>query len=132
MNAGSRAAGASLGGATLGGSTLGASTLGVGVDVLAAVQLRQDGSFPDPSVAVGEVLVPAGTSGQIIDVGTYLGEHVVYAVMFETGRVVGCLARELRVAPERPARTAALTRIPTPGQTRTLDVSPPKSTGGTP
>ena len=127
MNAGSRS-----GGASSGGSTLGGSTLGVGVDVLAAGQLRQDGSFPDPSVAVGEVLVPAGTAGQIIDVGTYLGEHIVYAVMFETGRVVGCLARELRVAPERPARTSALTGVLTSGQTRTSDVSPPKSTGGTP
>jgi hypothetical protein len=76
-------------------TALGASELGVGVMVRAAVPLRQDGSFPDPAVKIGEVLVPAGTEGQIVDIGTYLQEHTVYAVVFNTGRIVGCLGREL-------------------------------------
>ena len=69
--------------------------LRVGDDVRAVKPLRQDGTFPDPAVAVGEVLVPQGTLGQIVDIGVYLQEHVVYAVMFGNGRVVGCLEREL-------------------------------------
>lgn len=69
--------------------------LRVGDDVRAAKPLRQDGTFPDPAVAVGEVLVPEGTPGQIVDIGVYLQEHIVYAVAFGNGRVVGCLEREL-------------------------------------
>lgn len=69
--------------------------LQVGEPVRAVRPLRQDGTFPDPSVAVGEVLVPAGTLGQIVDLGVYLQEHLVYAVLFGNGRLVGCLEREL-------------------------------------
>lgn len=69
--------------------------LRVGDDVRAAKPLRQDGTFPDPTVTVGEVLVPEGTLGQIVDIGIYLQEHIVYAVVFGNGRVVGCLEREL-------------------------------------
>lgn len=69
--------------------------LQVGEPVRAVRPLRQDGTFPDPAVAVGEVLVPAGTLGQIVDLGVYLQEHLVYAVMFGNGRLVGCLEREL-------------------------------------
>jgi nitrogen fixation protein NifZ len=72
--------------------------LRVGDGVRAAKPLRQDGTFPDPAVRVGEVLVHEGTLGQIVDVGVYLQEHVVYAVMFGNGRVVGCLDRELECA----------------------------------
>ncbi|HET9657559.1 MAG TPA: nitrogen fixation protein NifZ [Kineosporiaceae bacterium] len=61
--------------------------------------LRQDGTFPDPAVTVGEVLVPAGTLGQIVDIGVYLQEHIVYAVAFGNGRLVGCLERELERTP---------------------------------
>jgi nitrogen fixation protein NifZ len=69
--------------------------LGVGDDVRTTKPLRQDGTFPDPAVAVGEVLVPEGTLGQIVDIGVYLQEHIIYAVVFGNGRVVGCLEREL-------------------------------------
>lgn len=71
--------------------------LRVGEEVRTVKSLRQDGTFPDPSVAVGEVLVPEGTLGQIVDIGVYLQEHIVYAVMFGNGRVVGCLERELEL-----------------------------------
>lgn len=73
--------------------------LQVGAEVRAVKSLRQDGTFPDPAVCVGQVLVPEGTLGQIVDIGVYLQEHIVYAVMFGNGRVVGCLERELESTP---------------------------------
>jgi nitrogen fixation protein NifZ len=69
--------------------------LRIGDDVRAVKALRQDGTFPDPAVRVGEVLVPEGTPGHIVDIGVYLQEHLVYAVIFGNGRMVGCLEREL-------------------------------------
>jgi nitrogen fixation protein NifZ len=77
--------------------------LRIGEEVRAAKPLRQDGTFPDPAVAVGQVLVPEGTPGQIVDIGVYLQEHVVYAVVFGNGRVVGCLERELDSVPATAA-----------------------------
>ncbi len=71
------------------------SWLRVGEQVRAVRPLRQDGTFPDPRIGIGEVLVPEGTLGQIVDVGVYLSEHLVYAVSFGNGRLVGCLEREL-------------------------------------
>jgi nitrogen fixation protein NifZ len=70
---------------------------GVGTEVVALVPLLQDGSFPDPEVRRGQVLVPAGTAGHVVDVGSYLQRHTVYAVAFENGRLLGCLAEELAV-----------------------------------
>jgi nitrogen fixation protein NifZ len=79
--------------------------LRVGEEVRSVKPLRQDGTFPDPAVAVGEVLVPVGTLGQIVDIGVYLQEHIVYAVMFGNGRLVGCLERELTGAPVAASTT---------------------------
>jgi nitrogen fixation protein NifZ len=67
----------------------------VGDRVRATKPLRQDGTFPDPRIAVGQVLVDEGVTGQVVDVGVYLNEHLVYAVAFDTGRLVGCLEPEL-------------------------------------
>ncbi len=61
--------------------------------VIATRVLRNDGTYP--GVAVGAVLVAAGTAGEVVDHGTYLQDRVVYAVCFENGRVVGCLEPEL-------------------------------------
>lgn len=72
----------------------------VGDRVRTTRPLRQDGSFPDPQVAVGQVLVAEGTAGQVVDIGVYLNEHLVYAVAFDSGRLVGCLERELADAQE--------------------------------
>ncbi|HEX7662801.1 MAG TPA: nitrogen fixation protein NifZ [Pseudonocardiaceae bacterium] len=71
----------------------------VGDLVVATKDLRDDGTHPDPGVSVGDVLVPEGTRGEVLQVGLYLQEHVVYAVAFENRRVVGCLTRELEPAP---------------------------------
>ena len=73
----------------------GASRFAVGDRVTTTRALRQDGTFPDPGVAVGQVLVEAGVAGQVMDIGVYLNEHLVYAVAFDSGRIVGCLEREL-------------------------------------
>ena len=75
--------------------------------VLAAKDLRNDGTYPEPGIATGMVLVPAGTLGEVLNVGLYLQEHIVYAVAFGNGRVVGCLERELEAATTTAAPTAA-------------------------
>lgn len=71
---------------------------GVGDAVVALRDLRNDGTYPDADIAVGAILVPAGARGEVLNVGVYLQEHVVYAVAFDNGRIVGCLTRELRDA----------------------------------
>jgi nitrogen fixation protein NifZ len=70
--------------------------------VVAAKDLRQDGTYPDPSFAVGDVIVEEGTPGQVVDVGVYLNEHIVYAVAFAGLRLVGCLEREVSPLPIDP------------------------------
>ncbi|WP_018501682.1 nitrogen fixation protein NifZ [Parafrankia discariae] len=74
------------------------STFDVGDVVATTKALRQDGTFPDPNIATGQILVEPGTRGEVINVGLYLQEHIVYAVAFENGRVVGALERELEPA----------------------------------
>ncbi|MEX5710231.1 nitrogen fixation protein NifZ [Parafrankia sp. FMc6] len=74
------------------------STFDVGDVVATTKALRQDGTFPDPNIATGQILVEPGTRGEVINVGLYLQEHIVYAVAFENGRVVGALERELEAA----------------------------------
>lgn len=54
-----------------------------------------DGTYPDPDLEKGAVLVPKGMAGYVVDIGTFLQDHIVYAVHFENGRLVGCLEREL-------------------------------------
>ncbi len=82
------------------------NTYDVGDVVVTVKELRNDGTYPDPAVSVGEVLVEAGTRGEVINVGLYLQEHIVYAVAFRNGRVVGALERELAPLPDdgEPAR----------------------------
>lgn len=93
------------------------SALAVGDEVRATKALRQDGTYPDPAIAVGQVLVGPGTAGRVLDVGLYLGAHVVYAVAFENGRVVGCLEGELDLLAHEDGR-APLPSVPG------LDVDP--------
>lgn len=81
----------------------------IGDLVVTTKALRQDGTYPDPAIGIGEVLVLAGAPGEIVNVGVYLQEHIVYAVVFEDGRIVGCLERELR--PHTPSGVPAHERI---------------------
>ena len=75
--------------------------------VTATKVLRDDGTYPEPGSTVGAVLVPSGARGEILNVGLYLQEHIVYAVAFGNGRVVGCLESELAPAPAATAPPAA-------------------------
>lgn len=75
----------------------------IGDLVVTTKDLRNDGTYPDLDIRVGDVLVEEGTRGVVVNVGIYLQQHVIYAVSFETGRVVGCLTREL-TRPEIPPR----------------------------
>ncbi|WP_131747194.1 nitrogen fixation protein NifZ [Frankia sp. Cppng1_Ct_nod] len=70
----------------------------VGDAVVTVKHLRNDGTYPEPGIAVGDILVEAGALGHVHGVGVYLQEHIVYAVAFANGRVVGCLERELEPA----------------------------------
>ncbi len=70
----------------------------VGDEVVTVKVLRNDGTYPEPGIAVGDVLVDAGSVGHVRGVGLYLQEHIVYAVAFTNGRVVGCLEKELEPA----------------------------------
>ncbi len=61
--------------------------------------VRDDGTYPgmDP----GDVLVREGSVGHVRNVGTYLQDHIIYAVhFFEADRIVGCREEELMPADE--------------------------------
>lgn len=79
----------------------------VGDLVMATRDLRNDGTYPDPEMGVGALLVPSGTRGEVLSVGLYLQEHIVYAIAFGNGRVVGCLERELAAPATAPAAVGA-------------------------
>ncbi len=65
-----------------------------GQRVSAAVDLFNDGSFPDqPAEAL---LVKAGDSGEIVQAGTHTGTGThIYLVEFRERLVVGCLESEI-------------------------------------
>lgn len=61
--------------------------------------VRNDGTYPglDP----GEPLVRRGSTGVVVDVGTFLQDQVIYSVNFlEAGKIVGCREEELIGADE--------------------------------
>jgi nitrogen fixation protein NifZ len=56
--------------------------------------VRNDGTYPglDP----GEPLVRRGSTGVVVDVGTFLQDQIIYSVNFlEAGKIVGCREEEL-------------------------------------
>lgn len=64
-----------------------------GLRVKAAVDLFNDGSYPDQ--AADALLVAAGSQGEIVQVGSHQEANLpVYLVEF-AGRVVGCLEEEI-------------------------------------
>ena len=68
----------------------------VGDLVTATKDLRNDGTYPEAGIEIGQVLVPEDCNGEVLNVGVYLQEHIIYAVAFENGRIVGCMERELK------------------------------------
>jgi nitrogen fixation protein NifZ len=68
-----------------------------GQHVIAALDLYNDGTFPDqPAQAL---LVRAGDAGEIVQVGTHTESNThVYLVEFNARHVVGCLEEEITPA----------------------------------
>jgi nitrogen fixation protein NifZ len=65
-----------------------------GARVRVVRNLRNDGTFP--GIDTGVVLVRCGSVGYVRDVGTYLQDQIIYAVVFpDADRVVGCREAEL-------------------------------------
>ncbi|MBS3936872.1 MAG: nitrogen fixation protein NifZ [Sulfuritalea sp.] len=61
--------------------------------------VRNDGTYP--GVATGDLLVRRGSVGNVVDVGTFLMDQVIYSVHFlDINRIVGCRAEELIGADE--------------------------------
>lgn len=74
--------------------------------------VRNDGTYP--GVATGDLLVRRGSVGNVVDVGTFLMDQVIYSVHFlDIDRVVGCRAEELIGADEEwlPSRYEVRERV---------------------
>lgn len=66
----------------------------LGDEVRVIRNLRNDGTFAGE--AMGALLIRRGSFGTVIDVGTFLGEQIVYTVHFlDVDRMVGCREEEL-------------------------------------
>ena len=66
----------------------------LGDDVRVTRNQRNDGTFAGE--VMGALLIRRGSVGTVIDVGTFLGEQVIYTVHFlDTDRMVGCREEEL-------------------------------------
>lgn len=67
--------------------------------------VRNDGTYPGKEV--GELLVRRGSVGNVIEVGTFLQDQVIFTVHFlDQGKMVGCRLEELIGAnePWNPSR----------------------------
>ncbi|TDU01253.1 MULTISPECIES: nitrogen fixation protein NifZ [Azorhizobium] len=65
-----------------------------GMRVRAAIDLINDGSFPEAAPA--QILVPAGGLGEIVQVGTHTEANLpIYLVEFSEKLVVGCFEEEI-------------------------------------
>ncbi len=65
-----------------------------GESVRVTRNIRNDGTYP--GMEVGELLVRRGSVGNVIEVGTFLQDQIIYTVHFlSLGRMVGCRLEEL-------------------------------------
>ncbi len=56
--------------------------------------VRNDGTYP--GLDTGNLLVRRGSTGFVMNVGTFLQDQIIYTVNFlDQGRIVGCRAEEL-------------------------------------
>ena len=84
----------------------------IGESVRVVRNLRNDGTFA--GAAVGELLIRAGSTGTIVDVGTFLIDQIIYTVHFlDDDRMVGCREEELADidAPWLPSRFGTRERV---------------------
>ncbi len=76
-----------------------------GESVRVTRNVRNDGTYP--GMEIGELLIRRGSVGNVIEVGTFLQDQVIYTVHFlDQSRMVGCRAEELipADAPWTPSR----------------------------
>ena len=75
-------------------------------DVVRVIRnVRNDGTFP--GVATGTLLVRRGSTGHVVNIGTFLQDQIIYTVHFlDVDRMVGCREEELIPidAPWTPSR----------------------------
>lgn len=74
--------------------------------------VRDDGTYP--GMAVGDLLVRRGSIGNVVGIGTFLQDQIIYSVHFlEIDRIVGCRAEEVipADAPWRPSRFESRDKI---------------------
>jgi nitrogen fixation protein NifZ len=65
-----------------------------GESVRVTRNIRNDGTYP--GVDIGTLLIRRGSVGNVIEVGTFLQDQVIYTVHFLSyGRMVGCRLEEL-------------------------------------
>ncbi len=56
--------------------------------------VRNDGTYP--GMEIGELLIRRGAVGNVVEVGTFLQDQIIYTVHFlDQGRMVGCRLEEL-------------------------------------
>jgi nitrogen fixation protein NifZ len=56
--------------------------------------VRNDGTYPGEET--GALLIRRGSVGNVVDIGTFLQDQVIYSVHFlDAGRIVGCREEEL-------------------------------------
>lgn len=56
--------------------------------------VRNDGTYP--GMEIGDLLIRRGSVGNVVEMGTFLQDQVIYTVHFlDQGRMVGCRVEEL-------------------------------------
>jgi len=86
----------------------------LGTQVRVTRSVRNDGTYP--GMATGDMLVRCGAVGNVVDVGVFLQDQIIYSVHFlDVDRVVGCREEELIAADEPwvPSRFVARDRVTT-------------------
>ncbi len=65
-----------------------------GDEVRIVRNVRNDGTYP--GISTGQLLIRRGSTGFVMNVGTFLQDQLIYTVNFmEQGRIVGCREEEL-------------------------------------
>ncbi|MEE4378613.1 MAG: nitrogen fixation protein NifZ [Candidatus Competibacteraceae bacterium] len=66
-----------------------------GAEVRVTRNIRNDGTYP--GLSRGDLLVRRGSTGLVRDIGRFLQDQVIYAVLFQhdESRLVGCREQEL-------------------------------------